>query len=152
KAVLHDPLFATVFPELKAAEIVFDRPLDPFTPPNTTVDVFLYDLRENLELRLNEPTITRVGDQVVTHPAARWLGCSFLITSLPVGRADIPLQEHKLLTHVLRVLAPYRIIPGILLWGPLGGQDPPLPMVTLHPDALKNLAEFWSSLGSKLKP
>jgi len=24
-------------------------------------------------------------------------------------------------------------------------------MVTLHPDALKNLSEFWSSLGSKLK-
>jgi hypothetical protein len=152
KAVLHDPSFATVFPELHAAEIVFDRPLDPFTPASSTVDVFLYDLRENLELRLNEPTTTRVGNQVVTHPAALRLACSYLVTAWPVGGADLPLQEHKLLTQVLRVLSHYPIIPANFLKGTLIGQDPPLPMVTLHPDALKNLAEFWSSLGSKLKP
>ena len=152
KAVLQDPSFAAVFPELNAAEIVFDRPLDPFTPASTTVDVFLYDLRENLELRLNEPTTITVGNQVVTSPAALRLACSYLVTAWPVGGADLPLQEHKLLTQVLRVLSHYPIIPASFLQGTLLGQDPPLPMVTLHPDALKNLAEFWSSLGSKLKP
>lgn len=152
KAVLHDPSFAVAFPELNGAEIVFDRPLDPFTPPSTTVDVFLYDLRENLELRLNEVTTSRVGDQIVTHPAALRLACSYLVTAWPVGGADLPLQEHKLLTQVLCVLSRYPILPSTFLQGKLVGQDPPLPMVTLHPDALKNLAEFWSSLGSKLKP
>ena len=153
KAVLHDPSFATVFPELNAAEIVFERPLDPFNPGSTTVDVFLYDLRENLELRLNEPTTTKVGNTVVTHPAALRLSCSYLVTAWPVGGPDIPFQEQKLLTQILRVLSHYPIIPGNFLQGTLAvGQDPPLPMVTLHPDALKNLAEFWSSLGSKLKP
>lgn len=152
KAVLHDPSFAAAFPELNGAEIVFDRPLDPFTPPNTTVDVFLYDLRENLELRLNEVTTSRVGDQIVTHPAVLRLACSYLVTAWPVGGADLPLQEHKLLTQVLCVLSRYPILPSTFLQGKLVGQDPPLPMVTLHPDALKNLAEFWSSLGSKLKP
>jgi len=152
KAVLHDPSFATVFPELNGAEIVFDRPLDPFNPANTTVDLFLYDLRENLELRLNEPTTTTVGNTLVTHPAALRLACSYLVTAWPVGGPDLPFQEHKLLTQVLRVLSHYPIIPASFLQGTLAGQDPPLPMVTLHPDALKNLAEFWSSLGSKLKP
>ena len=152
KAVLHDPSFAVAFPELTGAEIVFDRPLDPFNPASTTVDAFLYDLRENQELRLNEVTTSRVGDQIVTHPAALRLACSYLVTAWPVGGTDLPLQEHKLLTQVLCVLSRYPILPQSFLQGKLVGQDPPLPMVTLHPDALKNLAEFWSSLGSKLKP
>ncbi len=151
KAVLHDPSFAAQFPELHAAEIVFDRPQDPFTPAHTTVDLFLYDLRENLELRLNEITTTKVGNQRITHPATLRLACSYLVTAWPVGGQDLALQEHKLLSQVLRVLSRYPTVPATFLQGTLAGQDPPLPMVALHPDALKNLAEFWSSLGSKLK-
>lgn len=151
EAVLQDPSFAAMFPELAAADIVFDRPLDPFTPPKTTIDLFLYDIRENLDLRLNEVTTTKVGNQVITHPAALRLACSYLVTAWPVGGTDLPLQEQRLLSEVLVVLSHYPIIPSIFLYGSLVGQDPSLPMVALHPDALKNLAEFWSSLGSKLK-
>jgi hypothetical protein len=140
-----------VFPELAAADIVFDRPLDPFNPPKTTIDLFLYDVRENLELRGNEYTVTKINGQSFTHPAALRLACSYLVTAWPVGGAELALQEHRLLTQVLRVLSRYPMIPASFLQGSLVGQDPPLPMVALHPDALKNLAEFWSSLGSKMK-
>lgn len=151
KKVLHDPVFATQFPELNTADIVFERPLDPFAPLKTTVDLFLYDVRENLELRSNEYTVEFINGQAVTHPAALRLACSYLVTAWPVGGVDIALQEHRLLTHILRVLSRYPMIPAQFLQGSLVGQEPPLPMVTLHPDALKNLAEFWSSLGSKMK-
>jgi hypothetical protein len=151
ESVLQDPSFAAMFPELAAADIVFERPLDPFTPPKTTIDLFLYDIRENLDLRLNEVTTTKVGNQVITHPAALRLACSYLVTAWPVGGSDLPLQEQRLLSEVLVVLSHYPIIPSTFLVGSMIGQDPPLPMVALHPDALKNLAEFWSSLGSKLK-
>jgi hypothetical protein len=151
KAVLQDPTFKLVFPELAAADVVFDRPLDPFNPPKTTIDVFLYDVRENLELRSNEFTVTKIDGQSITHPAALRLACSYLVTAWPIGGAELALQEHRLLTQVLRVLSRYPIIPASFLQGSLAGQDPPLPMVALHPDALKNLAEFWSSLGSKMK-
>ncbi len=151
KTVLQDPTFALVFPELAAADIVFDRPLDPFNPPKTTIDLFLYDVRENLELRGNEYTVTKINGQSITHPAALRLACSYLVTAWPVGGAELALQEHRLLTQVLRVLSRYPMIPANFLQGTLVGQDPPLPMVALHPDALKNLAEFWSSLGSKMK-
>ncbi len=151
KAVLHDAGFAPQFPELAAADIVFDRPVDPFTPAKTTVDLFLYDLRENTELRSNELTIERKNGQAISHPAALRLNCSYLVTAWPVGGPEIALQEHRLLTQVLRVLSRYPTIPPVFLQGSLVGQDPPLPMVALHPDALKNLAEFWSSLGSKLR-
>ena len=151
EAVLRDTSFAGMFPELATADIVFDRPLDPFTPPKTTIDLFLYDLREDLDLRSNEVTTVRVGSQVVTRPAALRLACSYLVTAWPVGGADLSLQEQRLLSEVLVVLSHYPTIPSGFLKGSLVGQDPPLPMVALHPDALKNLAEFWSSLGSRLK-
>ena len=151
ESVLHDPTFASMFPALTAADIIFDRPLDPFTPPKTSIDLFLYDIRENLDLRLNEVTTTRVGDQVITHPAALRLACSYLVTAWPVSGTELALQEQRLLTEVLVVLSHYPIIPSNFLIGSMVGQDPSMPMVALHPDALKNLAEFWSSLGSKLK-
>jgi Pvc16 N-terminal domain/Carboxypeptidase regulatory-like domain len=151
KAVLQDSSFAAQFPELATADIVFDRPLDPFTPSKTTIDVFLYDLRENLELRLNDPVIESRDGHGITHQAPLRLACSYLVTAWPVTGADLALQEHRLLTQVLRVLSRYPTIPKNFLKGSLATQDPPLPMVALHPDALKNLAEFWSSLGSKLK-
>lgn len=150
-AVLQDPGFALMFPELAGADIVFDRPDDQFKPGKPTIDVFLYDIRENLDLRLNEVTTTRVGNQIITHPAALRLACSYLVTAWPTEGSDLALQEQRLLSEVLVVLSHYPMIPPIFLVGSLLGQDPPLPMVALHPDALKNLAEFWSSLGSRLK-
>src|SRR5262249_50921082 len=95
--------------------------------------------------------VTKINGQSFTHPAALRLACSYLVTAWPVGGAELALQEHRLLTQVLRVLSRYPMIPASFLQGSLIGQDPPLPMVALHPDALKNLAEFWSSLGSKMK-
>lgn len=151
KAVLKDPTFKTVFPELAAADIVFDRPVEPFTTQHDTIDLFLYDVRENLELRSNEYTVDLVNNQAITHPAPLRLACSYLVTAWPNGGLELALQEHRLLTQALRVLSRYPMIPANFLKGQLVGQDPPLPMVALHPDALKNLAEFWSSLGSKIK-
>jgi uncharacterized protein DUF4255/carboxypeptidase family protein len=152
KAVLKDNSFATMFPELHGAAIIFDRPSDTLAPAQTSVDLFLYDIRENLDLRLNEVTSTRVGNQIITHPAPLRLACSYLATAWPVGGVDLPLQEQRLLSQVLVVLSHYPMIPNTFLQGTLFGQAPPLPMVALHPDALKNLAEFWSSLGTKIKP
>ena len=65
---------------------------------------------------------------------------------------ELVLQEHELFSQVLQVLARYPTIPDQFLQGSLAEQEPPLPMVALHPDALKNLSEFWTSLGSKLRP
>ena len=56
------------------------------------------------------------------------------------------------MSEVLQILSQYPIIPASFLQGSLVGQDPLLPMVALHPDALKNISEFWTSLGNKLKP
>lgn len=141
----------TLPPPLKNALIAFDRPEQSFHPMQTTVDLFLYDLRENLELRSNELTIDKGSTTAVTHKAPMRLNCSYLATAWPVGGADPALQEQQLLSQVLQALGRFPTIPSTFLQGQLVGQQPPLPMVALHPDALKNLAEFWASLGNTLR-
>jgi uncharacterized protein DUF4255/carboxypeptidase family protein len=151
KTLLQDPAFAVEFPELAAADIVFDRPTDPYTPAKTTVDLFLYDVRENVELRSNERQVQRKDHQTVLLPPPLRLNCSYLVTAWPVGGTELALQEHRLLSQVLRALGQFPTIPAQYLQGSLVGQDPPLPMVALHPDAMKNLSEFWTSVGNKLR-
>jgi hypothetical protein len=150
--VLKDPAQMAAFPELSGADIVFDRPTDPFAPAKSTVDLFLYDLRENVELRRNEPLVETRNGKAITTPAPFRLSCSYLVTAWPVGGIELGLQEHRLLVQILRVLSRYPTIPAGFLVGSLKGQEPPLPMVALHPDALKNISEFWTSIGNKLRP
>ncbi|MCA1634194.1 MAG: DUF4255 domain-containing protein, partial [Acidobacteria bacterium] len=68
RAILDDPNLAPVFPELAAAAVVFDRPTEQFNPSQTTIDLFLYDLREDMELRSNEPVVERRGGKAVIKP------------------------------------------------------------------------------------
>jgi hypothetical protein len=152
QAILDDPALGTTFPELAAAQIVFDRPVETFNPTQTTIDLFLYDIRENMELRSSEPTLRRLNGQVeIQRPPLR-VACSYLITAWPVGGTDLALQEHRLLSQVLQVLARYPKIPAPFLRGQLVGQQPPLPMMTAQTDGLKEPAEFWTAIGNKLRP
>jgi hypothetical protein len=134
---------------LAAAQIAFDRPSEPFNPTQTTLDLFLYDIRENHELRA-DPRVSPGGAGAETAPMS--LACSYLVTAWPVGGPELALQEHNLLGETLRVLASYPVIPADFLRGSLVAQRPLPQMLVLHPDALQNTSEFWTALGSKLRP
>jgi len=151
QAILSDPSLAVPFPELSKALIAFDRPDDGFKPAQTTVDLFLFDVRENMELRSNEPKIKRLNGQAVIHQAPMRVACTYLITAWPVGGTDLALQEQRLLTQTLQVLSTYPRIPASFLKGKLVGQEPPLPMMATDPDELKNPAEFWTAIGNKMR-
>ncbi len=149
---LDDPALAAAFPELAAAITVFDRPDDSFKPTQTTIDLFLYDVRENLELRTNEPLVERLnGDARISRPPVR-VACTYLATAWPVGGTDLALQEQRLLGQILQVLSRHPKIPASFLKGKLIGQQPPLPMITSQADGLKEPAEFWAAIGNKLRP
>jgi hypothetical protein len=151
QAILDDPALATDFPELAAAQIVFDRPTETFNPAQTTIDLFLYDIRENMELRSNEPSYERLNGQTRIHRPPMRLVCSYLVTAWPVGGADLALQEHRLLSQVAQALARYPKIPAPFLRGNLIGQEPPLPMMTAQTDGPKEPAEFWTAIGNRLR-
>jgi hypothetical protein len=157
------------FPLLARAEIEFVRPVKDYKPkPPQTVCLFLYDIRENRELRTNEPArVNRSGQQTVERPPLR-IDCSYLITAWPAEATsangddgvdqetarDINLLEHLLLSEVLQVLARYAVIPSNLLQGKLAEpeQEFPPPMITARADGLNNISEFWTAIGSNLRP
>ena len=151
QAVLDDATLAGDFPELLAAQVSFDRPSEGFSPGVPTVDLFLFDVRENMELRSNEPQKTRTnGDIAIQRPPLR-VACSYLLTAWPVGGADLALQEHRLLSQALEVLSRYPQIPDAFVKGSLVGQEPPLPMVTARTEGLKEPYEFWAAIGNKMR-
>jgi Pvc16 N-terminal domain/Carboxypeptidase regulatory-like domain len=138
--------------ELAAAQIAFDRPGETFTPQQRTLDLFLYDIRENLELRNAEPLLERINGQAVRRPPPMRVDCTYLVTAWPVSGTELPLQEHRLLAQTLQVLSRYRTIPAAFLQDSLKGQEPPLPLVTSQTGGLKEPAEFWSAIGGRLRP
>jgi hypothetical protein len=152
RAILDDKALATSFPELEKAQIVFDPPVEAFNPAQTTVDVFLYDIRENVELRSNEPMVTRFDQQAIIQRPPLRVACSYLITAWPVGGTEPVLQEHQLLSQALQVLSCFPAIPDKFLQGKLKDQKPTLPMMAARSDGLKDPSEFWTALGNKLRP
>ena len=135
--------------------VSFAAPDDQFSVKPPAVDLFLYDVRENLELRSNDEVVERQTDwtSVRYRPPVR-VDASYLITAWPgggSGQSDASEDEHMLLSAVMRVLLRFPKLPRELLNGSLARQDWPLPVSTLQPGRLQSLGEFWQALGGKPK-
>jgi hypothetical protein len=136
--------------------ISFAAPDSDFPPSAVTlpaVDLFLYDVRENNDLRNTQWIIERNADGTATkkRPPIR-VDCSYLITAwASEASTSRPFDEHRLLSEVMKVLLRHPVLPEVLLQGSLRGQDPPLPATTLQPGRLQSVAEFWQALGGKPK-
>ncbi|MBV9772857.1 MAG: DUF4255 domain-containing protein [Gemmatimonadetes bacterium] len=134
--------------------ISFATPNNQFPPasvPLPAVNLFLYDVRENRDLRSNEHVVERRADgtAVRTRAPAR-IDCSYLVTAWPSDASNSPaMDEHKLLGAVMWVLLRHPTIPEAVLQGSLGGQGLPLPTSALQPGHLQNLGEFWQALGGR---
>jgi hypothetical protein len=153
QAILDDPALKNSYPELLAAQIVFDQPVESFSPAQTSLNLFLYDIRENMELRSNEPMVNRLNDQraVIQRPPLRVV-CSYLVTAWPVGGTETVLQGHQLLGQALQVLSSFPVIPDKYLAGALKTQQPKIPLLVAKSDGMKDPSEFWTALGNKLRP
>jgi hypothetical protein len=131
-------------PDLPPDHVHFEPPDGDFTPAVPAVDLFLYDVRENRELRANDWQLDRPGNgTVVKRRAPRRVDCSYLITAW----AGDPLSEHLLLGRVLRALLRSPVIGGDDPQGELAGQQ--LPTSILQPSLLQGIGEFWQAIGNK---
>jgi hypothetical protein len=159
---LDDTLAALLKQELPPAvvsstQISFEVPDDRFPPSLVTlpaVDLFLYDVRENMDLRTTEWLIDQPqagGNFTKTPPRAR-VDCSYLVTAWPSDSSTTRARdEHLLLSEVMQVLLRFPLLPDSVLAGDLAGQTPPLPATSLGPGRLQSVAEFWQALGGKPK-
>jgi hypothetical protein len=159
--VLHEldqslaALLKSELPGRDQVTISFAAPDDAFSVPLPAVDLFLYDIRENLELRGNDDFFEPRDDLQVARirPPVR-VDASYLITAWPGtggGQSDSSEDEHKLLSAVMWTLLRHPKLPRNYLKGSLAGQHLPLPVSTLQPGRLQSLGEFWQALGGKPK-
>lgn len=128
--------------------ISFDMPIDIKQKP--AINLFLYDVRENLELRSSEWSVQRRenGTAVKKRPPAR-VDCSYLITAW--ASSDDPQQEHHLLGEVMKLLLRYQTLPEAILQGSLKGQERLPIAVGLRSSYLQSLGEFWQAIGGRPK-
>lgn len=142
--------------ELEGAEISFELPDADWRAglDTLTVNCYLYDLRENEELRTNEPLLQRSVDgtrAVRLRPPVR-VDCAYCITAWSPATDESVLEEHRLLSQLLEVLMRHPTIPSDVLQGDLVDQIPPYPWIIASPDGVKNQPEFWGALDQQLKP
>jgi hypothetical protein len=139
----------------REVEISFDVPKRDWAAGLTrpTVNLYLYDIRENLQLRETQQTwiVKRdiaSGTTSRRRPPMR-IDVSYLITAWTRVVED----EHALLWAVLATLFEYPELPEALLTGALKGQEVPVRTEIARVDGvLRNAADFWTALDNQLKP
>lgn len=142
-------------------DITFDIPTKEWTgklsSTKPTINIYLYDIRENRELRTNEWELKRNPDGTVTkeRPPAR-LDAFYIITAWSPAQTDAVLEEHHLLSKILTVLFKYAFIPKEVFQGDLATIEPPpkIPVTVASPDAFKEqgVGQFWNAVDQYLKP
>ena len=159
-STLRELLSRELSPDLVSqVNFSFDTP-NPDAIQAPAINLFLYDVRENLELRTGEWIVERQenGTARKRRPSAR-VDCSYLITAWPAEsktggdniRSTAAWEEHRLLGAVMTALMRHRLLPEAVLQGNLQGQEPPLRTLALRPSHLQSLGEFWQAVGGKPK-
>lgn len=142
--------------ELAAAEISFELPDSTWRTNLSvlTLNVYLYSVAENTELRKPEPMIVRNtdGSRVKRIRPPIRIDCGYCITAWSTATTDAVLEEHRLLGQALEVLMRNRTIPSGALQGSLSTQLPPYPTVIASAVGPKTDPDFWGALDQQLKP
>jgi hypothetical protein len=116
-----------------------------------TVNVYLYDIREEVGRRERGPVPVRNEDGRVVgrRQPPRWFRLSYLVTAWTTRPED----EHRLLSALLILLLQHEILPAEDLTGALRDLNLSIPMtVAVPPPESRSLADLWSALGGELKP
>jgi hypothetical protein len=158
RQLLNDPLMASPalsmpLPELLNADKSFATPDNTFTPAQPTVDLFLYETKENRELRDPVPIIERSGTTYIRKTPPIRMDCSYIVTtwSPAVGAARVA-EEHRLLAQGILWLSRFPTIPAVYLQGTLINQAFSIPMYVAQLDPNKNAGEFWDALNIAPRP
>lgn len=132
-----------------AVDINFEMPTKDWVAAiqRPTVNLYLYDLRENLDLRSNERTLDRRGPLASEQRAPVRVDLTYLVTAWTSDIGD----EHQLLGNLLGTLLRYPLLPPEVLRGAMREQPLPLRAWIAQPERTPNAWDFWGSLDGRLK-
>ena len=136
--------------DASAIDIKFEMPNKDWsaTVSKPTINLFLYDVRENHELRDNTRPFNRTGPSAGTEsPAPVRIDLAYLITVWTTDIAD----EHQLLGRILTTLVKFPVLPGAVLKGAMQAQPFPLRAWIAQPERIPNPWEFWGHMEHGMK-
>jgi hypothetical protein len=130
--------------------------------PALSLNVYLFDLRENRQLRSNERERRFVGNDAFETPPPLRLDCHYLVSAwspvLPSPATEPVLDEHALLAEAAQALSqadpldPAQLcaatrpgLPAIPVPAPLA--DELFPLTLLPVEGFPKLGEFWGAMG-----
>jgi hypothetical protein len=134
-------------------EVLFDAPTrDWAARRNTpTVDMYLYDIREDIRRRQTGMIDRRDGQGVVVErrDVPRFFKLAYLITAWTQRTED----EHRLLSAILACFMRHDFVPETALTPVLRDLGTPLQVTIAYPPPEdRQVSDVWSSLGGDLKP
>lgn len=129
--------------------ISFARPDSDFAATIPTLNLFLYRIIENQELRNRVPTAELQDGTYTGGLAPVRVDCSYLVTAWAAAGDQAPEKtEHRLLGWALRLLLQQRYVPDDLRKGVMKMQSMSLPTATIQ-SPTEPRGDFWLALGGK---
>src|SRR6185295_18940252 len=134
-------------------EIDFDAPTKDWASHRNrpTIDIYLYDIRQDVSRYQFGMIEQRDGDHMVTarRPMPKFFRLAYLVTAWTQRAED----EHRLLSALLTTFVRCETVPPDLLTGSLADLSFSLTMaVALPPPQDRALSDVWSAIGGELKP
>jgi Pvc16 N-terminal domain len=133
-------------------EVLFDAPTREWAARRNTptVDMYLYDIREDIRRRQTGVIDRRDGQGMVVErrDAPRFFKLAYLITAWTQRTED----EHRLLSAILACFMRHDFIPEAALTPVLRDLGSPLQVtIAFPPPEDRQVSDVWSSLGGDLK-
>ena len=146
-------------------DISFDIPTKDWaskiSASKPTINLYLYDIKENRELRTNEWQVKQNlnGTVYQKKPPVR-IDLSYIITTWspadPSPATTPAIDEHHLLSMILKTLFKHPFIPSDVFLGDLATIDPlpDIPAIVTQPDGFKDQGQgqFWNAVDQFWKP
>lgn len=135
-------------------EVLFDAPTKDWVARRNapTLDIYLYDIREDTTRRQIVPELVR--DQASGVAGARRMPPRrFRLSYLVTAWTQRPEDEHRILAACLAAFVRNETIPADLVSGSLAASDYPVILTVgmpVGPD--RSIADVWSAMGGELKP
>ncbi|MBV9543132.1 MAG: DUF4255 domain-containing protein [Chloroflexi bacterium] len=137
--------------EAGQVDLSFDLPDREWSARLTrpTVNCFLYDIRENHQLRAASWETHRQTNTATRQRGPLRIDATYQITTWARANED----QHQLLWRTLAALARHPVLSSDLLVGELQQQPLPVSTSVAQPDrAPANIGDFWNSINNRVRP
>ncbi len=134
-------------------DIAFDQPRKEWSArvSQPTLNVYLYDVRENVKLRVGQQvwdTERHEDGSVSQRRKPVRVDLHYLVTAWTTEPED----EHRLLTRTLLALFRHQNLPDELLPETLLDQPTPIPLKVAQYDMLDKPSDFWNVMDNQQRP